>query len=73
MPHLARATHLSTHLCEISSSHGGPDNGGSMYLWNVGRQLFCTAEHPRRQIWTSYSPPWKLEISHVLLDFVHIL
>jgi len=30
-----------------------PDDGGSMYLWNVGRQLFCTAVHPRRQFWTS--------------------
>jgi hypothetical protein len=30
-----------------------PDNGGSMYLWNVGRQLFYTAVHPRRQFWTS--------------------
>jgi hypothetical protein len=40
-----------------------PDDGGSTYLWNVGRQLFYTALHPRRQIWTSYSPPWELEIS----------
>jgi hypothetical protein len=30
---------------------------------SVGRQLFYTAVHPRRQIWTSYSPPWELEIS----------
>jgi hypothetical protein len=29
-----------------------PDNGGSMHLWNVGRQLFYTAVHPRRQFWT---------------------
>jgi hypothetical protein len=29
-----------------------PDDGGSTYLWNVGRQLFNTAVHPRRQIWT---------------------
>jgi hypothetical protein len=35
------------------------------YLWNVGRQLFYTAVHPRRQIWISYSPPWELEISHI--------
>jgi hypothetical protein len=35
--------------------------------WNVGRQLFYTAMHPRRQFWTSYSPPWELEISHRLL------
>jgi hypothetical protein len=31
----------------------GDDNVGSTYLWNVGRQLFYTAVHPRRQIWTS--------------------
>jgi hypothetical protein len=29
-----------------------PDDGGSTYLWNVGRQLFYTAVHPRRQFWT---------------------
>jgi hypothetical protein len=40
-----------------------PDDGGSMHLWNVGRQLFYTAVHPRRQFWTSYSPPWEVEIS----------
>jgi hypothetical protein len=45
-----------------------PDDGGSTYLWNVGRQLFDTALHPRRQFWTSYSPPWELEISHNLKD-----
>jgi len=28
------------------------DDGGSTYLWNVGRQLFYTAVHPRRQFWT---------------------
>jgi hypothetical protein len=27
------------------------DDGGSTYLWNVGRQLFYTAAHPRRQLW----------------------
>jgi hypothetical protein len=43
-----------------------PDDGGSMHLWNVGRQSFYTAVQPRRQLWTSYSPPWELEISHVL-------
>jgi hypothetical protein len=31
-----------------------PDDGGSTHLWNVGRQLFYTAVHPRRQFWTSY-------------------
>jgi hypothetical protein len=39
------------------------DVGGSTYLWNVSRQLFYTAVHPRRQFWTSYSPLWELEIS----------
>jgi hypothetical protein len=29
-----------------------PDDGGSTYLWNVGRQLFYTVVHPRRQFWT---------------------
>jgi hypothetical protein len=32
----------------------------------VDRRLFYTAVHPRRQFWTSYSPPWELEISHAL-------
>jgi hypothetical protein len=40
-----------------------PDDAGSTYLWNVGRQLFYTTVYPRRQFWTSYSPPWELEIS----------
>jgi hypothetical protein len=40
------------------------DGGGSTYLWNVGRQLFYMAVHPRRQFWTSCSPLWELEISH---------
>jgi hypothetical protein len=39
---------------------------GSTHLWNVGRQSFYTAVHPRRQFWTSYSPPWELEISHLI-------
>jgi hypothetical protein len=30
-----------------------PDDAGSTYLWNVGRQLFYMAVHPRRQFWTS--------------------
>jgi hypothetical protein len=42
------------------------DDGGRTYLWNVCRQLFYTAVHPRRQFWTSYSPPGELEISHFL-------
>jgi hypothetical protein len=47
-----------------------PDDGGSTYLWNVGRQLFYTAVHPRRQFWTSYSQPWELEISHNIEWFI---
>jgi hypothetical protein len=31
---------------------------------HVGRKSFYTAVYPRRQLWTSYSPPWELEISH---------
>jgi hypothetical protein len=42
--------------------------GWRTYFWNVGRQLFYTAVHPRRQFWTSYSPPWELEISQILCD-----
>jgi hypothetical protein len=40
------------------------DDGGSAHLWNVGRQLFYTEVHPRRQFWISYSTPLELEISH---------
>jgi hypothetical protein len=29
-----------------------PDDGGSTHPRNVGRQLFYTAVHPRRQFWT---------------------
>jgi hypothetical protein len=43
------------------------DDGGSMHLWNVGRHLIKnTAVHPRR-FWASYSPPWELEISHMII------
>jgi hypothetical protein len=31
-----------------------PDDGGSTHLWNVGRQSFYTAVHPRRQFWTQF-------------------
>jgi hypothetical protein len=38
-----------------------PDDGGSTYLWNVGRHsIKNTAVHPRR-FWASYSPPWEPE------------
>jgi hypothetical protein len=33
--------------------------------YGLGRQSFYTAVYPRRQLWTSYSPPWELEISHL--------
>jgi hypothetical protein len=46
-----------------------PDDEGSTHLWNVDRQLFYTAVHPRRQFWTSYSPPSELEISHRITSF----
>jgi hypothetical protein len=43
--------------------HHHPDDGGSTYLWNVGRHsVKNTAVHPGR-FWASYSPPWELEIS----------
>jgi hypothetical protein len=48
---------------ELSSGMIIPDDGGSTHLWNVGQQLFYTTIHPRRQFWTSYSPPWDVEIS----------
>jgi hypothetical protein len=50
-----------------------PDDGGITYLWNGGRQLFYKAVHPRRQIWTSYSPLWELKISHFLLYLTYFL
>jgi hypothetical protein len=37
------------------------------HLWNVGRQSIYTAVQPRRQLWTSYSPPWELENATCLL------
>jgi hypothetical protein len=48
------------------------DDGGSTHLWNVGRQSFYTAVQPRRQLWTSYSPPWELEISHRLITVYRV-
>jgi hypothetical protein len=40
-----------------------PDDGGSKYLWNVGKLLpDYTAQEPRTQP-SSYSPPWEHEIS----------
>jgi hypothetical protein len=47
----------------VLTPSSGPDDGSSTHLWNGGRQLFYTAVHLRRQIWTLYSPPWELEIS----------
>jgi hypothetical protein len=48
----------------LSTDNAVADDGGSTHLWNGGRQSFYTAVQPRRQLWTSYSPPWELEISH---------
>jgi hypothetical protein len=39
---------------------------GCTAVQNNCRPLFCTAVHPSRQFWTSYSPPWELEISQTL-------
>jgi hypothetical protein len=51
-----------------------PDDGGRTYLWNVGRQSFYTAVHPRRQFWTSYIPVFLLSISVLsYLPQVHVL
>jgi hypothetical protein len=62
-----RVKYLSTDVSEVRAAFviitRRSDDVGSTYLWNVGRQLFYTAAHPRRQTWTSYSPPWELEIS----------
>jgi hypothetical protein len=41
------------YIPEDNSEHR-PDDGCSTYLWNVGRQSFYMAVHPRRQFWTSY-------------------
>jgi hypothetical protein len=44
------------------------DEGGSTPLCNVGQlQRDYTALHPRR-LYTSYSPPWEPEISHVYVQ-----
>jgi hypothetical protein len=44
-----------------------PDDGGSKYLWNVGKLLpDYTPLQPRRQP-SSYSPPWESEILLTLL------
>jgi hypothetical protein len=59
--------HTEVILCQLEKNgcqlKHCPDDGGSMYLWNVGRHLLKnTAVYPRR-FWASYSPPWELEIS----------
>jgi hypothetical protein len=60
-----RVKWLSTDVSEVCTASIIPDDGGSTHLWNVGRQSFYMAVYPRRQLWTSYSPPWELEISQV--------
>jgi hypothetical protein len=48
------------------------DDGGSTYLWNVGRQLLYTAVHPRRQILTSYATVFfTLELQHICHSVFH--
>jgi hypothetical protein len=50
-----------------------PDDGGSKHLWNVCQFLRDdTAQHFRRRS-SSYSPPWKLEISPKPLSFLPLL
>jgi hypothetical protein len=51
-----------------------PDDGGSTHLWNVGRQSFYRAVHPRRQFWTTvqialYSRymPTEVDAAHIQL------
>jgi hypothetical protein len=67
---LCAAVDVAYFNCCSELSSGMSDDGGSTRLWNVGRQLFYTAVHPRRQFWTSYSPPWELEISQTSITFV---
>jgi len=58
--------------CEISSSHGGTYEV-QIFFWDV---LPCKIivdrrfRGARRQFWTSYSPPWELEISQGQLYFI---
>jgi hypothetical protein len=42
-----------------------PDDGGSTHLWNVGRQLFYTAVHRRRQFWTVFIPFERRSAIHI--------
>jgi hypothetical protein len=51
-----RVKRLSTDVSEVRTA-------------SITRDEFYTAVHPRRQFWTSYSPPWELEISQVLSLF----
>jgi hypothetical protein len=60
-------------LCKIIVDRCFRDDGCSTYLWNVGRQLFYTAVHPRRQFWKIYfvksnkKVPWLMYI--VIKDY----
>jgi hypothetical protein len=66
--HQGRVTHAPLKRQSTIILHGWliPDDGGSTHIWNVGRQLFYAAVHPRRQFWTSYSPPWNLKSHKVI-------
>jgi hypothetical protein len=56
---------LETTLAEYHLTTHRPDDGGSKYLWNVGKLLpDYTALQPRRHP-SSYSPPREPEILHV--------
>jgi hypothetical protein len=48
-----RLKSLSTDVSKVRSASIIRD-WGSTYLWNVSRQWFYTAVHPRRQFWTSH-------------------
>jgi hypothetical protein len=51
-------TSVDNHFTRQYISEGSPDDGGSMHLWNVGRQSFYTPVHLRRQSWwwRQYAP-----------------
>jgi hypothetical protein len=54
--------------CLHHQSVEGPYDGGSTYIWNVGRQLFYTAVHPRRQIWSLYLLFWLIRLLPIVTE-----